>query len=556
MTHSSGKGGCWPSRGSGLVRVGPLAEGSDVLGRAHGGQRTQAVGVRRRHLVDPEDDGVLALLLEVLVLVRVHHGQIRDHARRDHALLVVPLEQLLVVVLIAVDLQRVHAQALGQRRHRANVTDFGHGRRGLGLPVDVRLGLDVLQQRVAAARVLQLAHQVHDDLGLEPRLLDAVVVGVHREQEALAADAVLERVQVLLAALFVGLLQGSDQRLARALVADLAEARRCLPCDLGVAVLDQLDQHVGVLRRRIARQHGGHQLAHRGALVAGVGRELVGVDQLDDLLGIEGHAPAEALHLRQVSGAVEHHDLARTSAASPSTTSAQAICGLAPGPALGRACISGPLALSAMGSPYSARQVAAIDWIGSLGRARALIARSTPAGSLAKASCFSDSATSSSLAFAGCPLAPLGQLLVFGQDEGRFLPVFDLLYSELLGVLLEADEEEQPEPDDGHEPDQNDEGVEASLLEVPVAHVVRAGRAAAGQLRVSAPAVRTAYGEVDALERHLPSEGWNGPRSGLRGRRDRFEHFSSDVVRSRRRRRRRSSPHIERPRPYPRTEAT
>src|SRR6478736_292271 len=77
---------------------------------------------------------------------------------------------------------------------------------------------------------------------------------------------------------------------------------------------------------------------------------------------------------------------------SPSTTNAQAICGFAPGPAFFSAAISASLAGSPNGRPYSARASAAMPWIGSEGTLSDAIAKFTPSGSLAHASCLSASA--------------------------------------------------------------------------------------------------------------------------------------------------------------------
>ena len=56
------------------VGVRPLAQGFQILGRLHGGQGAQAVGVRRGLLVDPEDDRVFGLLGDLLALLGVQHG--------------------------------------------------------------------------------------------------------------------------------------------------------------------------------------------------------------------------------------------------------------------------------------------------------------------------------------------------------------------------------------------------------------------------------------------------------------------------------------------------
>ncbi len=105
---------------------------------------------------------------------------------------------------------------------------------------------------------------------------------------------------------------------------------------------------------------------------------------------------------------------------SPSTTSAHAIWGFAPGPALASAVMSGSLAGSAIGEPYSVSAVPAIAWIGSEGRASALIARFTPSGSLAKASCFSASCTSSSLRSLAAHSRHLGICSALGRTKIAF----------------------------------------------------------------------------------------------------------------------------------------
>ena len=99
--------------------IGPLAEGVDVLGRAPSPPRRAARwrGARACSWIQ-KMTASSASLANLLALVRMQDGEIRDHAGRHHALVVVALQELLVVVLIAVDLERVHAQTLGQRRHR------------------------------------------------------------------------------------------------------------------------------------------------------------------------------------------------------------------------------------------------------------------------------------------------------------------------------------------------------------------------------------------------------------------------------------------------------
>ncbi len=207
----------------------------------HRGQRAQAVGVRRGHLVDPEDHAVFRLLRDHLALLGMQHGQIGDHARGDDALVVVALEHHLPIVLIGVQLQRIHAQALGQRRNAANVADLrqGHGR--ARLEVHVRLALQKRVQRVAATRIVELVDHVEDLLLLVVR--ERLVVRddrAQREHQAVGADAIAQGFQELVAAVFVGRLQGLDQRLASVRIADLAQAGRCLTRDLGVLVLHQL----------------------------------------------------------------------------------------------------------------------------------------------------------------------------------------------------------------------------------------------------------------------------------------------------------------------------
>src|SRR5690606_8934436 len=79
------------------------------------------------------------------------------------------------------------------------------------------------------------------------------------------------------------------------------------------------------------------------------------------------------------------------------------------------------------------------------------------------------------------PLAPLGQLLLFGEDEDRLLLLLRLFYGELLGILSHADRQAHREASDGENADQDGDGLEASALEVAVAHVVPASRREAAQ---------------------------------------------------------------------------
>ena len=65
-------------------------------------------------------------------------------------------------------------------------------------------------------------------LGVALRLVDAL----QREDEALAADAVAERLEELLARVLVGLAERAEERLHRLLVRDLAEADGGLARDL------------------------------------------------------------------------------------------------------------------------------------------------------------------------------------------------------------------------------------------------------------------------------------------------------------------------------------
>ena len=73
------------------------------------------------------------------------------------------------------------------------------------------------------------------------------------------------------------------------------ETGRSLARDFGIRVLHQLDQRLGPLGLRVARQNRGHQLAHRRALVARHAGELVQADELNHALRIERGATAQAL---------------------------------------------------------------------------------------------------------------------------------------------------------------------------------------------------------------------------------------------------------------------
>ena len=111
--------------------------------------------------MDPEDHGVLRLLLDQRQLVGVQDRKIGDHARGLHALVVAALEPHFPVVLVRVDLQRIHAQPLGQRRHRANVADGSERERGVRLQMNVGVRLNVLVERVGPARIVQALTRLH-----------------------------------------------------------------------------------------------------------------------------------------------------------------------------------------------------------------------------------------------------------------------------------------------------------------------------------------------------------------------------------------------------------
>jgi hypothetical protein len=258
--------------------------------------------VRRDHLADPEQDaqsrpgrGRTARACRGRSAARIG-----DHARGRHALLVVALEQHLVVGVVAVDLLLVHAQARRQRRHAAHVADLGERERCLDLPVDVVAALpEIFGERVAALRVCQIADHLEDLLRLVPRLGGVLLRhALERQHQPGAADAVAQRLQEHLLLLHVRALQLIDERLARPLVADLAEARRGLRRDVAILVVHERDQRVGIFGRGIARQHRRHQLAHARALVRVQLGKLVEAHEVDDLVGVERGGAVEPLHLR------------------------------------------------------------------------------------------------------------------------------------------------------------------------------------------------------------------------------------------------------------------
>ena len=152
-------------------------------------------------------------------------GEVGEHARRDDARVVVALLHALVVVGVRVDLERIEAHAAGEVRHRAKVADLGEAERGLGLPVDVRLRARCnCTSAFAGARIGELAQHVEELLGLVPGRLGLLLGdAAEREDEALAADAVAQRLEELLAAVLVGVLERLEQRAARLVVGDLAE---------------------------------------------------------------------------------------------------------------------------------------------------------------------------------------------------------------------------------------------------------------------------------------------------------------------------------------------
>ena len=89
--------------------------------------------------------------------------------------------------------------------------------------MNVRLSPNELEQRIAAARIIELVDHVEDLLLLVPRQLLVVLVhGGQAEHQAFGADAIAQRFEVLVAAVLVGRLHGLNQRIARASLADLA----------------------------------------------------------------------------------------------------------------------------------------------------------------------------------------------------------------------------------------------------------------------------------------------------------------------------------------------
>ena len=150
------------------------------------------------------------------------------------------------------------------------------------------LRLDPLHERVADARVGEITEHLEDLLGLEPCVSSVFDLhAVEREHQALAADAVAERLEEFLAAVLVGVAERLEQRTARRLVGDLAEPVGGLAADLGVGVLDELDERARPLGLGVAREHRGDELPHARALVAGELGELVERHQAREELGVE-----------------------------------------------------------------------------------------------------------------------------------------------------------------------------------------------------------------------------------------------------------------------------
>jgi len=96
---------------------------------------------------------------------------------------------------------------------------------------------------------------------------------------------VTERLQELVAAVLVRILERRYERFTRAWLADLAEARRRLARHFRVLVLHELDERFGPLRIGVLRQDRRHQLPHGRAVVAGHAGQLVQAHELHDVVG-------------------------------------------------------------------------------------------------------------------------------------------------------------------------------------------------------------------------------------------------------------------------------
>jgi hypothetical protein len=422
----------------------------------------------------------------------VEDREIGDHARGLDALVVAALEPHFPVVLVRIDLERIHAQALGERRHRTNVADGGERQCGVRLQVNVGVRLDVLVEVVGAARVVQTLTRLHrvgrvEDVDHVEQLLPEVPGGlagltvvvrrilgrraVERDDQTFGADAVTQRFEVLRAALLVGAAQRRHERLARASVADLAETRRRLALHLLVGVLDQLDQHVGVLRLRMGRQHGGDELPHGRALVAGHRRELVDADQIDDLVGIERDTAAQALNLREVAEPVKvHHFVERARVAEHHECPGNLRLGAgARRLQRGEQAVLRPVGhrTPVLGERERSHALHRIRRVRERRRRERHALRVLGPRELLQR--FAAHLVTRLL---GRPLAPERDLLGLGLDEDVLLDLLALLDGEPLRVLLGADEQERRRTHHHQDADDDDRRIEATLLEVAVTAAV------------------------------------------------------------------------------------
>jgi hypothetical protein len=410
-----------------------------------------------------------------------------------------------------VELERIGLHALAEVFRGAHVADLREARARLTLPVHRRLGLlEPAHQRVTGARIAQLAQHVHDLLGAEPLRLFLLIRAnaVEREHEALAADAVAQGLEELLSVLglvaaFVGLV-GVGERLeqgsARGLVADLPEAVRGLATHVGIGVLHELDQHGRPFALRVAREHRGHELPHRGALVVGELGELVERHEAGEQIRVEGRPTAEALDLAEeahpvsVHGLLEHGWLAQRHQR-PHDLRAIAVIGALQRleqrglahVALGRSVVGEHLRAHATHAMIRLRH--------RLGRERGAL------GIFGPRELDQRLLLEHRLAGVAGPFLPARHLVLLRQDEDVLLLLADLLDGHLLVLGADAEVDGRRRADHEEQPDEDGDGAEATALEVAIVRVAAASRS--GRACREIVVVRRELREEDAGRKRL-----------------------------------------------------
>jgi hypothetical protein len=384
----------------------------------------------------------------------------------------------------------------------SDVADLGQALPDLARPVHARLlRLHPLDEVVRAARVRELGEHLEDLVRLEPHhVLGLGLHAVEGEHEALAADAVAERLEKLLPVVLVGVLERVEQRLARRLVRDAAQAVRRFAPDLGVGIVDELHERARPLRLGVARQHRRHELTHARALVARERGELVERDEARERLRVERGPAAHALDLREEAGAVELHRLRKDRLLAqrherPHDLGPVAVVGRLerleqgglPRVGLGRAVVGQNLCRHAA----DAMIVAADRFDGEVDALGVLVPGELDEGLLLQ----------HGLGARTRPFAPERDLVLLREDEDVLLLLRDLLDRELLALALRAEVHEHAEADDEQQADDDGERPDAALLEVAVVGSAAAPpaswRPGRGRPRRNVVVIRRPLGEED-----------------------------------------------------------